>query len=136
MKLRCERWNLTQLQLYRTLNTVTESYPNAAAVALLPAHRIVTLSTTTDLLLSDPRYLKLHATICRVAHLSGVFGFLDTFQREMKERQVLAIDETSAEHLAWRLQGYSDHEFSRVARIRYQGVTFYPHQSKRPILSL
>jgi hypothetical protein len=35
-------------------------------------NRLVTFTANDGLDLPDPRYLKLHATICRVAHMSGV----------------------------------------------------------------
>jgi hypothetical protein len=79
-------------------------YPNLEVVAILPANHIVTFSTTTGLPLPDPRYLKLHATVCRVAHQSGISGYLDMFERELEETKILAHDGSSAEHLVWRLQ--------------------------------
>ena len=80
---------------------------NSRAVDYLPLSRIVTFTTTTDLSLPDPRYLRvrLHATVCRVAHLSGVAGYLDAYDCEQEERKVLAHDGSSAEYLLSRLQG-------------------------------
>lgn len=63
------------------------------------------MTTRTDLELPDPRYLKLHATICKVAHLSDVARYLDEYDGEQEERSVLARDGSSADYLDSRLQG-------------------------------
>ena len=78
-------------------------YPGFVSVQSLPHPRIVTFSTTTDLPLPDPRYLKLHAVVCRVAHLSGVAEYLDRYDSEQDERNYLACDGSSAEYLNSRL---------------------------------
>ena len=73
------------------------------SVRSLPHPRIVTFSTTMDLPLPDPRYLRLHAVVCRVGHLSGVATYLDRYDREQDERNYLAHDGSSAEYLTSRL---------------------------------
>lgn len=65
--------------------------------------QIVTFTTTTDLELPDPRYLRLHAAVCRVAHMSGATEYLDSFDREVEVTKVLADDGTSADLLASRI---------------------------------
>lgn len=53
--------------------------------------------------LPDPRFLRLHAAICRVAHLSGAAQHMDKMEREDEETKVLASDGSSADHLSARL---------------------------------
>jgi len=60
-------------------------HPNMLSLALIPQPRIITFSTTTNLELPDPKYLKLHAAVCRVAHMSGAAGYLDLCDRDMEQ---------------------------------------------------
>ncbi|KAI0760556.1 hypothetical protein C8Q74DRAFT_1451463 [Fomes fomentarius] len=64
-------------------------------------------SATSDApALPDPRYLRLRAACCRVAHLSGAAEYLDEIYRDMDTIQVLAVDGSSAEVLdaaLWRV---------------------------------
>lgn len=66
-------------------------------------NRLVTFTSVDGLELPDPRYLRLHATICRVAHMSGAPEYLDLYDYEQEERGVLARDGTSADFLKARL---------------------------------
>jgi len=75
-------------------------FPNVDAVESLP---LVTFTTTTNHPLPDPRYLKLHAVVCRVGHLSGVTKYLDMYDNAQDERSFLAYDGSSAEYLVSRL---------------------------------
>ncbi|KAH9977129.1 hypothetical protein BGW80DRAFT_836751 [Lactifluus volemus] len=85
--------------------TVCTLSPNPAALAALPHPRQVTFTTTTDIELPDSRYLKLHAVICRVAHLSGAAGYLELCDREYEEHPyMMAYDGSSARVLESRLQ--------------------------------
>ncbi|TEB29329.1 hypothetical protein FA13DRAFT_674769 [Coprinellus micaceus] len=54
-------------------------------------------STDPALELPDGRYLKLHAAICRVAHMSGAAEYMDKHDRDLEELSVLAPDGSSAE---------------------------------------
>jgi len=78
-------------------------FPHCGPVESLPHPRIVTFTTTTNHPLPDPRYLKLHAVVCRVGHLSGVADHLDMYDHEQDERSFLANDGSSAEYLTSRL---------------------------------
>ncbi|KAF8267683.1 hypothetical protein EI94DRAFT_1729918 [Lactarius quietus] len=64
---------------------------------------LVTFTSIGGLDLPDPRYLRLHAAICRVAHMSGAAEYLDLYDREQEERHVMAPDGTSGEFLNARL---------------------------------
>ncbi|KAF9530675.1 hypothetical protein CPB83DRAFT_762663 [Crepidotus variabilis] len=72
-------------------------YPGIAALDSLPHPRTVTFTTQFGLDLPDPRYLKIHAAVCRVAHISGAAGYLDKQEQELGRRHVLAQDGSSAE---------------------------------------
>ncbi|EDR08332.1 uncharacterized protein LACBIDRAFT_297898 [Laccaria bicolor S238N-H82] len=81
--------------------------PNTYTVkTLFPTslNRVVTFGTTTDLELPDPRYLRLHATICRVAHMSGAARYVDLLIEEMETTNVLANDGSSGDLLRDQLQ--------------------------------
>jgi hypothetical protein len=56
--------------------------------------------------LPNPDYLRLHAAVYRVAHLSGAAGDLDREDRESERRGVLARDGSSAALLASRLAAH------------------------------
>lgn len=73
------------------------------SLALIPQPRIITSSTTTNLELPDPKYLKLHAAVCRVAHMSGAAGYLDLYDRDVEQTGVLARDGSSADVLVSQL---------------------------------
>ena len=60
----------------------------------------IMLIAQASLPLPDPRYLALHATCARVAHLSGAGEYIETFDRDMETTLVLAKDGTSAKLLA------------------------------------
>ena len=65
-----------------------------------------TTFTSSDpaLKLPDPRYLKLHAAICRVAQMSGIAQYMDKHDRDLEELYVLAPDGSSAELFTAALQ--------------------------------
>ncbi|KXN92359.1 hypothetical protein AN958_08374, partial [Leucoagaricus sp. SymC.cos] len=69
-----------------------------------PAHIITFTSTDPHLPLPNPKYLRLHAAVCRIAHLSGAAGYLDLEDREVERLGVLARDGSSADLLASRLR--------------------------------
>ncbi|KAF8268184.1 hypothetical protein EI94DRAFT_1700463 [Lactarius quietus] len=64
---------------------------------------LVTFTSIGGLDLPDPRYLRLHAAICRVAYMSGAAEYLDSYDREQEERHVMACDGTSGDFLNARL---------------------------------
>jgi hypothetical protein len=61
--------------------------------------------TTTDprLFLPDPRYLRVHATCAKVAHLSGAGECIDKTLKDLDRIPVLAADGSSAEVLSYAL---------------------------------
>jgi len=69
------------IQLCRTPHTPTE-FALCMAVESFPHPR----TGPTNHLLPDPRYLKLHAVVCRVGHISGVTEYLDMYDHEQDER--------------------------------------------------
>ncbi|KAI0353930.1 hypothetical protein OH77DRAFT_1426783 [Trametes cingulata] len=62
--------------------------------------RVQLVSHRADLPLPNPRYLHIHATCCRVAHMSGAAEYLDRVLRDMAEARVLAEDGGDAEKLS------------------------------------
>jgi hypothetical protein len=51
-------------------------------VLLQPNRRITFTSTDPSLPLPNPEYLKLHAAVCRVAHMSGAADYLDQLEED------------------------------------------------------
>ncbi|EGN95750.1 hypothetical protein SERLA73DRAFT_76816 [Serpula lacrymans var. lacrymans S7.3] len=51
----------------------------------------------------DPRYLKLHAMCCKVAHLSGAGESINKIHRDMEDMSVLAKDGSSMDLLNYKL---------------------------------
>jgi hypothetical protein len=79
--------------------------PGMAALIHLPLNPIITFtSTDPNLPLPNPEYLKLHAAVCRVAHMCGAAGYLDQEDRDFDRTAVLARDGSSANLLASRLK--------------------------------
>ena len=64
-------------------------------------------STDHSLPLPNPEYLKLHAAVCRVAHMCGAGDYLDQQDRDFDRTLVLAGDGSSANLLSSRLQSVS-----------------------------
>ncbi|KAJ3515226.1 hypothetical protein NLJ89_g1890 [Agrocybe chaxingu] len=83
---------------------VCSTAPRLPGLSHLGQHPVVTFATTTDLELPDPKYLRLHAAVCRVAHMSGVARYLDLYDRELEERKVLATNGSSGELLSSQLR--------------------------------
>ena len=78
--------------------------PNNSSLIFLPQNRIITFTTTSAALeLLDPRYLKLHAAVCRVAHMCGAAEYLDMHNRDVEMMKVLAHNGSSGDILASRL---------------------------------
>lgn len=69
-----------------------------------PIAPITVTSSSPELELLDPRYLRLHAAVCRVAQMSGAAEYLHKHDRDMEQMSVLAQDGSSSELLASRLQ--------------------------------
>ncbi|KJA18783.1 hypothetical protein HYPSUDRAFT_69697 [Hypholoma sublateritium FD-334 SS-4] len=64
------------------------------------SHTITFTSTDPSLPLPNPDYLRLHAAVCRVAHMSGAAGYLDLEDRKVEKLKVLACDGSSADLLS------------------------------------
>jgi len=64
-------------------------------------------STDHSLPLPNPEYLKLHAAVCRVAHMCGAADHLDQQDRDFDRTAVLARDGSSANLLSSRLKSVS-----------------------------
>ncbi|OAX38026.1 hypothetical protein K503DRAFT_741828 [Rhizopogon vinicolor AM-OR11-026] len=65
-----------------------------------------TITFTTahpHLTLSDPRYLRVHATCAKVTHLSGAGECIDRIIRNIEDTLVLAADGSSAEDINYVL---------------------------------
>jgi len=78
--------------------------PGFGVLAHLPPNPVITFtSTDPNLPLPNREYLRLHAAVCRVAHMSGVAGYLDQEDRDVDRIGVLARDGSSANLLASRL---------------------------------
>ncbi|RPD56816.1 hypothetical protein L227DRAFT_595003 [Lentinus tigrinus ALCF2SS1-6] len=66
----------------------------------------VTFTSRYDIPLPSPRYLRIHAACCRIAHLSGAAEYIDKIYRDEEDLPVLAPDGASApvlEHFLQRL---------------------------------
>jgi hypothetical protein len=72
--------------------------------------RFVTFSTPDPeyLPLPAPELLALHATCCKVAHLSGAGKYIDKVYRDVEEIGVLAGDGTSGDILNYALLSMSN----------------------------
>ena len=79
-------------------------YPMHSLSHLPPNPVIMFTSTDPRLPLPNPEYLKLHAAVCRVAHMSGAAGYLDQEDQDLNQIGVLAPDGSSAKLLASRLR--------------------------------
>ncbi|KAI0363062.1 hypothetical protein BV20DRAFT_915189, partial [Pilatotrama ljubarskyi] len=53
--------------------------------------------------LPNPRYLKLHAACCWIAHMSGAAEYLELIYRDVEELPVLAHNGASADVLTFAL---------------------------------
>jgi hypothetical protein len=79
--------------------------PNIIVLQHLPPNPIITFTSTDPTLpLPNPEYLKLHAAVCRVAHMCGAADYLDQQDRDFDRTTVLARDGSSANLLASRLK--------------------------------
>lgn len=76
------------------------------SLSFLPAgksHTVTFTSTDPSFPLPNPGYLRLHAAVCRVAHMSGVAKYLKLDDRKFDELNVLARDGSSTDLLTSRL---------------------------------
>jgi hypothetical protein len=91
---------LPQGDTYRVCTAI----PNVFPFIYLPPNPTVTF-TSADPGLPLPRsdYLRLHAAVCRVAHMSGAADYLYREERENERLGVLARDGSSADFLTSRL---------------------------------
>ena len=60
-------------------------------------------SHKAGLQLPSPKYLRVHAACCKIAHMSGAAEYLDMVYGEMEELKVLAHDGTSADVLCYAI---------------------------------
>ena len=81
-------------------NVINQYTVHATIPSILAMPAIVTFHAQAGLPLPDPRYLALHATCARVAHLSGAGEYIDAFDRDIDTTRVLAKDGSSAKLLA------------------------------------
>ena len=73
--------------------------------------RFVTFSThdPEHLPVPAPELLALHATCCKVAHLSGATEYIDRVYRDAERMGVLASDGTAGDILFYALLSMSNH---------------------------
>ena len=88
-----------------TLNTYTiRTAVRIRTITTLPNPLVVTFTTTdNNLELPNPKYLRIHAAVCRVAHMSGAAEYMELHDREDGEKNVMAYDGSSADLLVSRL---------------------------------
>ena len=92
---------MKQYNSYYRMDTVISQF---GALLHLPPSSIITFtSTDSSLPLPNHEYLKPHAAVCRVAHLSDAAGYLEQEDRDVDRIGVLACDGSSANLLASRL---------------------------------
>jgi len=87
-------------------NTYNICATDEIALLSCKANPIVFKSTHPDLPLPDPVYLRIHAAICRVAHLSGAGEYMDKILEDLEDIRVLSNDGSSAHILSFALQPY------------------------------
>jgi hypothetical protein len=84
---------------------VHTSIPDILMLQHLGANPVITFtSTDPSLPLPNPEYLKLHAAVCRVAHMCGAADYLNQQDRDFDRTAVLACDGSSANLLSSRLK--------------------------------
>ncbi|KAF5376150.1 hypothetical protein D9615_007748 [Tricholomella constricta] len=83
-------------------------------IPLRDARQFVTFTTKDPeyLPVPAPELLALHATCCKVAHLSGAAEWIDMVYRDADEIGVLAPDGTSGDVLGYALSSLSNHTVS------------------------
>jgi len=89
--------------VHDTVHTYDIRSPYPLGPHLVPHTRVI-FTTNTNLSLPDPRYLKLHAAVCRIAHLSGAAEYVESYDRSTDSSLVLAHDGSSADILSFALQ--------------------------------
>ncbi|KAI0364578.1 hypothetical protein BV20DRAFT_1057144 [Pilatotrama ljubarskyi] len=72
----------------------------------LTPEQVTFTSDHPELPLPSPKYLRVHAACCRVAHMSGAAEHLDLIFRDMEDLKVLAHDGTSADVLSIALHSH------------------------------
>jgi hypothetical protein len=84
---------------------VCTSVPGILTLQHLGPNPVITFTSTHHSLpLPNPEYLKLHAAVCRVAHMCGAADYLDQQDRDFDRTAVLASDGSSANLLSSRLK--------------------------------
>jgi len=83
---------------------MVDTYNICSSVPILLPQRRVTFATTTGISLPDPRYIKLHAAVCRIAHLSAAAEYIEFYERDVESVMALARDGSSADVLSFALQ--------------------------------
>jgi hypothetical protein len=88
--------------------SVCTSVPRIFLLQHLGPNPVITFTSTDHSLpLPNPEYLKLHAAVCRVAHMCGAGDYLDQQDRDFDRTAVLAGDGSSANLLSSRLKSLS-----------------------------
>ena len=94
---------LTVLKQKNTYKIVLAGRAERLASANLVPEQVTFTSHYPELPLPSPKYLRIHAACCKIAHLSGAAEHLEHIFREMEELKVLALDGTSADVLSYVL---------------------------------
>jgi hypothetical protein len=103
--------------VHRSLNTsavqnIENQYRPKSCIATVVLPEVVTFTSSDPerLPLPSPKLLALHATCSKVARMSGAAEYLDKFDRDMDDLDVLAPDGTSSavlNHAIWEKMGTS-----------------------------
>ncbi|KAI9060386.1 hypothetical protein FKP32DRAFT_1578008 [Trametes sanguinea] len=86
-----------------TYNVVLAPAVEGLARLVAIPEQVTFVSHRPELPLPSPKYLRIHAACCRIAHLSGAAEHLDVIFRDMEELNVLAHDGSSADVLTYAL---------------------------------
>ena len=109
------RFRLLSMSVHHRLNTRYRPQPHSYRIETRPPFvpdasfpREVTFTSQCNLPLPSPKYLRIHAACCRIAHLSGAAEYLDKIYRDEEELSVLSSDGASAPVLSHLLQRLVD----------------------------
>lgn len=109
------RLRLLSMSFRHRLNTRPRSQPHSYRIETRPPFvpdasfpHEVTFTSWCNLPLPSPKYLRIHAVCCRIAHLSGAAEYMDKIYREEEDLGVLSTDGASAPVLSYLLQRLVD----------------------------
>ncbi|KIK65273.1 hypothetical protein GYMLUDRAFT_219103 [Collybiopsis luxurians FD-317 M1] len=80
------------------IKTTSEFSEQFVKMLHIPSH-ITFEYFRTRLPLPNPEYLRIHAFVCKVAHMSGAADYIDDLYRKMERTDVLAEDGSSMDIL-------------------------------------